>query len=118
MSKHPQISKSKTLEVPIIITSPTNDPNHDTFEYQQSPTTPNRFKLDKALSLDSHKMSYQNSLDSSSCSINNSLNSTESLSNNSIHQFQFFHQKFLTPPPIINSETTENMSAVFKTNQN
>ncbi len=118
MSKHPQISKSKTLEVPIIITSPTNDTNYDMLEYQQSSTQPTRFKLDKALSLDSHRMSYQNSLDSSSCSINNSLNSNEFLSNNSINQFQFCNQNFLSPPPIVNTDVSDNMSAAFKNNQN
>ena len=122
MSKHPQIAKSKTLDVPIIITSPTHEQN-DGINHSGEillPTNTNKYKLDKALSLDSHcaHNQSQNSLSSSMSSMNNSANS-ESSSNNSIHQFQFYRQQFLTPPPVVyfNTNNVENINADFKINQ-
>lgn len=119
MSKYPQIAKSKTLDVPIIITSPTheaNDGNH-TSEILL-PTNTNKYKLDKALSLDSHcdQKQNQNSVSSSMSSMNNT---SENSSNNSIHQFQFYRQQFLTPPPAVyfNTNNVENINADFKINQ-
>lgn len=127
MSKHPVISKSKTLDVPIIITSPTIDQHHETSGPCEHLVPPSHFtknhKLDKALSLDSHSLEYPHSLSSTSSSINTSLNSTESTSNNSIHQFQFYRQQFLTPPPVVSyssssssSDISENINADFKLN--
>lgn len=134
MSKHHIICKSKTLDVPIIITS-TIDSNENSFCFNEvntnepssiqtkpfgqiSPGGGNKFKLDKGFSLDSHYLQSQNSLSSSSTNndINSSSNSISS-STNSIqtHNFQFQHQQFLTPPPAvnINSAICYNINADF-----
>ena len=80
MSKHHAIiCKSKTLDVPIIITSTTSEPIECNFgaqitslansnELSIKSINGNKFKLDKGLSLDSHCLKSQNSLSSSSTS--------------------------------------------------
>ena len=105
MSKHP-LRTSKTLDIPIIITSSINDSNDSTNLFGNNSTNNrvlesnehviqnSKFKLDKALSLDSHCLEYQNSLSSTSSSINTSIASTSS-SNGSIHR-----QQYLVPPPV------------------
>ena len=128
MSKHHAICKSKTLDVPIIITSST-DPIECTFganitclanssEVSIKTTNGNKFKLDKGLSLDSHCLKNQNSLSSSSTSneMTSSSNSISS-SNNSIlhHNFQFHNQQYLSPPSTVNSSAQSfNINADYE----
>ena len=104
MSKHP-LRTSKTLDIPIIITSSINESNDSSnlfgnstnnrvLESNEHVVQNSKFKLDKALSLDSHCLEYQNSLSSTSSSINTSIASASS-SNGSIHR-----QQYLVPPPV------------------
>ena len=119
MSKHPTISKSKNLDVPIIITS-TIDSKNDTIKNESpQPLSPNKYKLDKAYSLDSHHSSYQSSFSSINlASMNTSIANSDSSSNSSINQFQYYRQQFLTPPPPINyNNNIENINADFKITQ-
>lgn len=119
MSKHPTISKSKTLDVPIIITSAITEPKN---EPPQPILSPTKYKLDKAYSLDSQYSSHQSSFSSI-----NSVSINDSCSNNSINQFQYYRQQFLTPPPAIsfanninNNNSPSNMEKInadFKSNQ-
>lgn len=137
MSKHHIICKSKTLDVPIIITSTISDssfsPSADTGSYfhenggskflENEPPlgvilngSGSKFKLDKGFSLDSHYMKSQNSLSSSSTNNDNASSfSSISSSTNSSSSFQFQNQHYLVPPPVINmsSNQTCNINADF-----
>ena len=128
MSKHHIICKSKTLDVPIIITSSTTDPIECTFgsniatvnnssELSNKPTNANKFKLDKGLSLDSHCLKSQNSLSSSSNSngMTSSSNSISSSNNSILHNFQFHNQQYLSPPSTVNSSAQSfNINADYE----
>lgn len=129
MSKHHVILKSKTLDVPIIITSSTTEENQ--FSFNEVPsndpvtslTNSNKFKLDKGFSLDSHYLKSQNSLSSSSTSndltsSSNSISSSNSSLQQQFQQFQFYNQQYLQPPPSVNlsnssSNQTYNINADF-----
>ena len=85
MSKHHIICKSKTLDVPIIVTSTISDSNdsnmhenhiemHRQTDNLNGLANPNKFKLDKGLSLDSHYLNNMSS-SSSSSSTNNMTSS-------------------------------------------
>jgi hypothetical protein len=118
MSKHHIICKSKTLDVPIIVTSTISDSNdtHDSHtenlrlnENTNGLAISNKFKLDKGLSLDSH---YLGSMSSSSSSSTNNINSSSTSLTSSTNSIR---QQFLTPPPIINfnSNKVYNINADF-----
>ena len=136
MSKHHFICKSKTLDVPIIITSQNWDSNDTTLndsennnllsktrlnDHEQSnpliSQITNKFKLDQGLSLDSHYLKSQNSSSSSSASNGFSSSSNSmSYSNNSIQKFQYVDQNFLVPPPTVNLSLSQsyNINADFE----
>ncbi|CAF0857353.1 unnamed protein product [Brachionus calyciflorus] len=128
MSKHHVILKSKTLDVPIIITSSISDESQFNFSESNDQLTHivgTKYKLDKGFSLDSHYLHSQNSLSSSSTS--NDLTSTPnsvSSSNSSLQSqlntsFQFHNQKYLQPPPVVNLTTltsANNINADFEVN--
>ena len=132
MSKHHvTVGRSKTLDVPIIITSTTSDPiecnfganltsvNNSNNELSTKTMNLNKFKLDKGLSLDSHYLKSQNSLSSSSTSneMNDSSSNSISSSNNSIinNNFQFQNQQYLSPPSSISSSSRQfNINADFE----
>ena len=130
MSKHHVMCKSKTLDVPIIITSSIDIVNDYSCENEDvdnglqqnaiatsNNTNNGKYKLDKGLSLDSHCLKTQNSL--SSNSTNNDL--TASSSTNSVSsstssnlKLQFQNQKFLSPPASV--KTSYNINADFTLN--
>ena len=128
MSKHHIICKSKTLDVPIIITSTTSDPIecnfgsnltsiNNTNELSAKLINGNKFKLDKGLSLDSHCLQSQNSLSSLTSNDLNSSSNSISSSNNSIqqHNFQFQNQQYLSPPSTVNSSAQSfNINADYE----
>lgn len=129
MSKHHVICKSKTLDVPIIITSSTSDPVECTFganiaslanasEVSIKTINGNKFKLDKGLSLDSHCLKNQNSLSSSSTNneMTSSSNSISSSNSSILHQnFQFHNQQYLSPPSTVNSSAQSfNINADYE----
>lgn len=115
MSKHHVICKSKTLDVPIIVTSTIGDSNDNDLDHCLVATGngsigSNKFKLDKGLSLDSHCLnSLSSSASSSTTNMTSSSSTSISSSSNSIRQ------QFLTPPSIINlnSNKTYNINADF-----
>lgn len=114
MSKHHVICKSKTLDVPIIVTSTIGDSNDNNLEHSLTTGNgligSNKFKLDKGLSLDSHCLnSLSSSASSSTTNMTSSSSTSISSSSNSIRQ------QFLTPPSIINlnSNKTYNINADF-----
>lgn len=117
MSKHHVILKSKTLDIPIIITSSISEENHyreNSSSDEQFPYKINqKYKLDKGYSLDSHHFKNQNCLSSSSigqqvCSVSNSVSSSEASLPNQLNGFQSQSQKYLQPPPMINLSTLAN----------
>jgi hypothetical protein len=126
MSKHHVICKSKTLDVPIIITSSIGDSgttgegvyfNETTSTHETTTATTNLVtssqmvmssnnnnssKLNKGYSLDSkYMMTTQNSLSSSSTNndMTSSSNSVSSCSTNSIQPQHYHSRQFLLPPP-------------------
>ncbi|RNA17187.1 hypothetical protein BpHYR1_019234 [Brachionus plicatilis] len=124
MSKHHVILKSKTLDVPIIITSSMTEENHyletASNNDQFSHLVNSKFKLDKGFSLDSHYLNNQKSMSSSITSnelnsVPNSISSSESSLQCQLNNFQFHNQQFLQPPPLINpsSFTNPNINADF-----
>jgi hypothetical protein len=137
-NKHHAICKSKTLDVPIIITNDydvsssnseiTNTQSQNntssttaaanqmplsgvfTINSQQSPPAfTNKFQ--KGYSLDSQHLSSQNSLSSSSNSISSSNNSIQNV--NSGNQFHHQHRQYLQPPSSLNSSQAQNINADF-----
>lgn len=130
MSKHHVICKSKTLDVPIIITSsiqsggmtgtvelpsPTssvglnnnsNSSNHPVFIENNSPNQIVKYKLDKGYSLDSKYLlnNHQGSLSSSSTN-NDMTSSTNSISSSTSNKH------FLSPPPSIDLIPTSIFNA-------
>lgn len=112
MAKHHLICKSKTLDVPIIVTSPTNDNSNladlidPTTTTSTQTTTPNKFKLDKGLSLDSHCM---NSLSSSASSSVTNMTSSSSVSSST----SSIRQQFLQPPSVLSLSKAYNIAADF-----
>lgn len=116
MSKHHVILKSKTLDVPIIITSSNSEENHyrensnsdEQFQYLVN----QKYKLDKGYSLDSHHFNNQNSLSTSIgnevCSISSSVSSSETSLQNQLNGSQSHSQQYLQPPPMINKSILTN----------
>lgn len=129
MSKHHVILKSKTLDVPIIITSSISDENQ--FSFSEAPSTEPisqiqpvsaKFKLDKGFSLDSHYLKSQNSLSSSSTSndmtssSNSMSSSTNSLQQQHFTNFQFHNQQYLQPPPAVSLTSMNTASQTININ--
>ncbi len=126
MSKHHAICKSKTLDVPIIITSTTSEPIECNFgaqitslansnELSIKSINGNKFKLDKGLSLDSHCLKSQNSLSSSSTSngMTSCSNSICSSNNSILHQNK--SSQYLSPPSTVNSSAQSfNINADYE----
>ena len=135
-TKHHVICKSKTLDVPIIITndydtaanntnsnnvdSPTSPPSNQNSMVPNATTitatlpssVANSNKFQKGYSLDSHALYNQNSLSSSSSLINDLTSSSNSISSSS-NSIQ--HRQFLLPPSSLNSSQAQNINADFET---
>ena len=133
-SKNPSIYKSKTLDVPIIITNdydvsstteiltgantntqstPLSNLNTGTILNTQITQQSNKFQ--KGYSLDSQYLYNQNSLSSSSSLINDLTSSSNSISSSS-NSIQH-HRQFLEPPSSLSSSQVQNINADFTERQ-